>query len=131
MESYRASSVLGNLQTLGRRAARQLPKDPPLYSLHQNSNRLIGHRPPGPSILPHRLGAESRRTGGPSRPPTRNPAQVELLSHSIREVIFASVLSSDVRGERMAERLFERVTACVRTAARSAGASARVDLVNW
>src|SRR5215470_8237729 len=78
MESYRASSVLGNLQKLGRRAARQLPKDPPLYSLHQNSNRLIGHRPPGPSILPHRLGAESRRTGGPSRPPTRNPAQVEL-----------------------------------------------------
>src|SRR5262249_10881707 len=93
MESYRASSVLGNLQKLGRRAARQLPKDPPLYSLHQNSNRLIGHRPPGPSILSHGLGAESRRTAGPSRSVhTKSCPSGTTLSHPICEVVFASAL---------------------------------------
>jgi Rhodopirellula transposase DDE domain len=62
----------------GRRAARQLSEDPPLHSLHQDSDRLIGHRPSGPSQLSHGHRADTRTTPGPSHPPTRNPAQMEL-----------------------------------------------------
>ena len=86
MEPHRASALLGDLQELGRRTARQLSQDPALHSLHQNSNRLVGQRSPRPSPLSNWHGTHTRTTSGTSHQASRNPAQVELhyLTQSVK-----------------------------------------------
>jgi hypothetical protein len=51
---------------LGRRTTRQLSENPQLHPLHQNGNRVVGHRSTRPSQLSHRYRTDTRTASIPS-----------------------------------------------------------------
>jgi hypothetical protein len=62
----------------GRRTTRQLSEDPQIHPIHQNGNRLDGHRSTRPSQLSHWCGTDARTASIPSTETARDSPKVEL-----------------------------------------------------
>ena len=106
MESHRAPPAFGNLQKLGRRAARQLPQSPQLHPQHMHPHRAHSLGPPRPTAVSNRHLTRSR-AGSPSLSQTTfDSGRLELYDCSdvnllLRQPLVQQILQSEDREIRV------------------------------